>query len=512
VNRLRIAVLLVVSLISAGAAVASEQSELLYARGLVPFHNEQYQQALTLFDQAVQADEKDPYALYYRGVTQARLGNFDAAVADLRKALHLKPDLDQGALELGIALAQSGHYQDAVPWLEQAQRAAPLDADASFFLGIAQLRLGQLDAARTNFGRAATQDPKLAVPARYYQGVTEYQTRNWDAAQQHFDYVAQTSPESEMGREAKAFLAKIKAGTGPAAAPVVKPYELYGSLGFQYDDNLQLASDEAIKAHLGEQQADGRVTILAGAAYAPWRTERAQLALGYEFFQSLHFDYSQFNLQDHRGTAQLLYDVGPVQLGMLGQYDFYLLETTSFLQQATAVPWATLPEENFGRTEVFFRYRRRDFFDHTFNFGGSLPVDFSGIRDSNNYAPGIQQYVYLGSPDRYVTMRYRFEHEDPVNSAGDQFGFDGNEVGAGVGWALPMEIGAELGYSYEYQYYGSDSNWRHDNQHQLLFAAQKHLTEHLDVTLAYFGLFNDSNRSLYAYDRNIGSVSLGVRF
>jgi tetratricopeptide (TPR) repeat protein len=509
-----LAALLSVLLLLWGApAHASEQSELLSARGLLAFHKGQYHEALPLFDQAVQADARDPYALYYRGVTQARLENYPAAVTDLRAAMALKPNLDQGALELGIALVQTDQYKAAVPWLEQAQRAAPQSADASFFLGIAQLRVGEIDQARTNFTHAIDQDPKLAVPSRYYLGVTEYQAHNPAAAQEHFDAVIASSPDSEMGREANAFLTKMHQGA-PAAQPAVlsRPYQLYGSVGFQYDSNLQLASDEAVTQQLGAKEEDGRAVLTAGAAYAPWRTEHAQLSLGYEFFQSLHFQYNQFNLQDQRGTVQFLSDAGPVQLGILGRYDFYLLQTTSLMQQATVTPWMTVPEENLGRTEVYCRVRRRDFLNRTFSFPGTLPVNFSGVQDSWNYAPGIRQFLYLGSPDRYVVSGYRFDSEQAINPEGNVFAYEGHELDAGVGWTLPANIAAELDYGYHRERYAAAANGRRDEIHQLAFAATKPLNDYLDVTLAYFGLFDNSNNAVFAYDRSIVSLSVGVRY
>ena len=239
------------------AALASEQSERLYSRGLVDFHAERYADALKLFEQAVQADPNDPYALYYRGVTHGRLGDYNAAVTDLRAAVAKKPDLAQAPLELGGALVQAGNNRDAVPWLEAAQRDPASDGQASLFLGIAQLRLGDLEAARVNLTRAATADPTLVVPARYYQGVIDYRAGSSADAQAHFSYVAGTSPDSAIGHEAAAFLERMRLSGVPP------PYQLYGGVGFQYDSNVVLApSDEALKQQLAiSKQADGRFTL-----------------------------------------------------------------------------------------------------------------------------------------------------------------------------------------------------------------------------------------------------------
>ena len=98
---------LVACLLIAAAAGAAQHSEQLYSRGLVEFHAGRYADAFRLFDDAVHADPQDVQALYYRGVTGARLGDFRAAVNDLRAVLTMRPDLDQAALELGVALVEA---------------------------------------------------------------------------------------------------------------------------------------------------------------------------------------------------------------------------------------------------------------------------------------------------------------------------------------------------------------------------------------------------------------------
>ncbi len=491
----------------ARVSFASEQSERLYSRGLVDFHVQRYADALKLFTEAVEADPNDAYALYYRGATQGRLGNFSAALKDLRAALAKKPDLEQANLEIGVALVQTGAFSDALPFLERAQRIADAEAQASLYLGIAQLRLAQLDAARQSFARAADRDATLILSARYYQGIIDFRQEKWQDAEAQFSFVAGVSPTSEMGREAGAFLTRLHEGRQPAQ----RPYQLYAAFGFQYDSNVKLApSDDAIKTQFAPgKQGDGRITLGAGGAYVPWRTQQVEFSVGYEFYQSLHFDLDAFNLQDHRPSAQVVVNLGPVQLGMLGRYDYYFVRADSFLQEASALPWVTIPEQSFGRTEVFYRMRRRDF----------KKKPFAGLRDAFNHAPGIRQYVYLGAPERYVSVAYRFDREDPINAIGNQFAYDGHEVSAGFGWAFPIGVTTELDYAYRTELYASQSenpqfapNGRHDDQHQVIAAVHKNLTEYLGLTAAYFGTFNHSNDARFEYDRSIASLSVDVRY
>ncbi|MFQ5664943.1 MAG: tetratricopeptide repeat protein [Candidatus Binatia bacterium] len=487
----------IISVAMSDVATASERSERLYSRGLVRFHARHFSKALQLFERAVKADPKDPQALYYRGVTRGRLGDFTGAATDLRAVLAKKPDLQQATLELGAVLVEAGRYRPAIPWLQQAQRVSRLEARASQFLGIAQLRLGRSDAARRNFERAAKRDPALRVPARYYLGVIAFERGEWVQAEEHFSYVASANPNSALGREAAQFLVKLRQEKRPNV-------ELYGAVGFAYDSNVVLApSDDVVKDELSiTKQQDGRATFTLGGRYVPWRAEQAELSVGYEFYQSLHFELTGFDLQGHRPSAQVAMRTGRVQIALLAQYDYYLLDNDSFLQAATGFPWMSIAEGDGGRTELFYRMRYRDFRQRR----------FSKTRDAFNHAPGIRQVVYLGSQERYVSVGYRFDREDPLNAAGDVFAYDGHEADAGIGWAFPAGVNVEAAYAFRDEQFDAPSNGREDSEHLVTVSVSKRISSYLTLTVAYFGSFNDSNKREFDYDRQIVSLALEVEF
>ena len=130
----------------------------------------------------------------------------------------------------------------------------------------------------------------------------------------------------------------------------------------------------------------------------------------------------------------------------------------------------------------------------------------------------MRQYFYLGSPDDYMFLGYRFDRDDPINgdAASKQFAYDGQEVSGGLGWALPAGITAELTYAYRYENYAPASDGRHDNQHDIIFLCRKDLTEHLALVGGYFGTINNSNNNFgnkeFDYKRHIGSVALEAGF
>lgn len=505
----------VLPILTAQLAFATERSQQLTARGLVELNASHYSKALKLLDQAVAADGTDVYARYYRAVARSHLKDTQGAIADLRTVLAAKPDLHAAALDLGVALIEVHKYREALPWLQQAQEDRELSARASLFLGLAQLRLNQVQEARKNLRRAA-ESPKERLAATYYQGVADYQAGDWSAAKEHFSSVVSIDPNSAVGQEAANFLAVLRQHQP-------RRYQLYAGVGFQYDTNVILAPSGnagAAEQVLGvSQQGDGLTVFSAGGMVVPWQTDTMALSMGYDFFQSVHFKLSEFDLQDNGPSVQLSGNIGRVQLGLLGRYDYYLLDNQSFLQQATAFPWLSVPLGELGRTDFWYDMTRRDYKQQSYS-----------IQDAFHHTLAVRQFFYLGSSNRYLSLGYQFGLEDPVISQrlvgegvfteaeAQSLGYNSDQVDAGIGLPLPRGVTLDLSYAYRHEVYADQSamftpsgNRRRDNENLVIVAARKQLWNHVALTFAYLGDFNGSNNPAFAYDRNIVSLALEGR-
>ena len=493
------AVLLGVLLLAQRGA-ASETSTLQRSEGLTKFYAGQYRDALALFNAAVQADPEDIEARYYRGVTAGRLSvvdptiNLDEAIGDLQTVVARQPDLQQAPLELGILLVRAERYTEALPWLQRAQAVDELSASASLFLALAQYRLTQYDAAQANFRRAAYQE-EFRLPSRYYEGLIFYYHRE-DATQAEdaFRDVVRRDPDSEMGREAAEFLDQL-------GQP--ERYELHAATGLEYDSNIVLApSDESAQAFGVTDKSDGRAVITLGGRYAPWLTPDVQLSLGYDFYQSLYFQDTNYDLQDHRPSAELTGRTAWARFGLLAQYDFDLLDGDSFLNQVAALPWVAVPEAGFGQTELFYRFRTQNYLDTRFQ-----------RLDADNNAVGIRQIVYLMGLDRFAWAGFRFDDSTAVRQGQDAFAYTGYRPEIGVGWTFPdFALSTELAYQFYYRDYATASGGRHDDENDVQLSVVRRLNAWLLLRGAYLGTFNDSNQGTYSYDRSIVSLALEARF
>jgi len=481
----------------AATASASEQSEILYSRGLVALQDEDYAEALSLFDRAVQADPDDASALFYRGVTRGRMKDYGGAIADLGAALRRNPDLSEAWLEIGVAYVQSARYQEAIPWLQRAQGVEEFDGQASLFLGIAQLRLSRLPEARQSFERAAAAgEASWRVPATYYLGVIAFQEGRYDDAVLHFEEVARAQPGTDMAREASVFLAAIERRR--------RPYLAYGRLGFEYDSNVALAPDsQTVDTALGiSDQADGRATIAAGGLYWLLKEDDARVSIGYDFFQGLQFELTDFNLMDNRFHLQGLKRWEIVEVGGAAGYDYYIRDGDSFLSQVNATLYLTVRETEHAATTFLYRLRYNDYKEQPF---GDL---LSGVYNTG----GFRQFFYLGAPTRYILMGYQYENQGISNDAGAGYAYGGNVIEAGFAWTFPWALDLQALYAYHRDDYAAASDGRVDDEHRGLLLLSRRFLDFLNVGGSFFADVNDSTKAEFSYDRYVGGIFAEVTY
>jgi tetratricopeptide (TPR) repeat protein len=487
---------LLITLGAVAIAAASEKSELLYSRGLVALQEGSYSEALGYFDRAVQADPRDASALFYRGLTRGRLNDYGGAITDLRAAIDLDPRLNEASLELGVALVQSGRYREAIPWLERAQAVDDLEGQASLFLGIARLRIRELSQAQADFERAARREPTLEVAATYYLGVIAYEQSRFSEARSLFEKVAEAQPESEMGREARAFL--------DVAGRRARPYSLYGALSLEYDSNVALApGNQTVDVALGVSgQADGRVTLNAGGLYRLLDDSDAKVSLGYDFFQGLQFHLTEFNLMDNRVHVEGLRRWGPVELAGLASYDYYNRDGDSFLSQVNATPQLTYHWDGPAATTLLYRLRWNDY----------LQQPYTNLLTAIVQNVGFRQFFYLGAPSRYILLGYQYENQDTTNDAGAAYAYGGSQIEAGLGWDFPWALDLQALYLYNRNNYASASAGRVDDEQRGTLVLTKSLTDYLTLGATFYADVDDSTKPEFTYNRYVGAISAEVTY
>lgn len=63
----------------------------------------------------------------FLGWTYSFMGDFDAAIAECRRAIEIDPDFGNPYNDIGAYLIEKGELNEAIPWLEKATRAPRYD-------------------------------------------------------------------------------------------------------------------------------------------------------------------------------------------------------------------------------------------------------------------------------------------------------------------------------------------------------------------------------------------------
>ncbi|WP_240984712.1 tetratricopeptide repeat protein [Acididesulfobacillus acetoxydans] len=108
-----------------------------YNRGLKLYYARRYDQALVLFDRALNLNPASYQALNGKGATYAFLGRYDEGIALIRQALALKPSFEYAQFNLGLANELAGRWSSAISAYQAAIQLNSKDTWAYF--GIASI-------------------------------------------------------------------------------------------------------------------------------------------------------------------------------------------------------------------------------------------------------------------------------------------------------------------------------------------------------------------------------------
>lgn len=504
----------------ASAALASTRSQQLYAKALVAVSAQRWETAQVLLDEAALADPGDAAVAYYRGLVNARLGEPEAAIKEMERALAARPDLQPAVLDLGILFFQTDRYESAEVWLRRAMDQPVNRFPAALFLGLVRLRLDDARGAAPFFAEAG-KDPALRMTAQYYQAVALTRAGEPEQARALLAQVQAGPVDGESTQIARQYLAAT------ADAGDERPWTVHGEAGFGYDSNVVLAPNDVtlspgrtilncyttvngICVPLDTKgKDDGFFEVAAGGSYRLFATESGRGTLGYNFYQSVHFQTSSFDLQNQEIYLNLVTPLGRWgQTGVSGFYDFYMLDYQSFYNQGRVVPWVTLFEGEMTATQVYYQFVSQDY----------ARAPFSPFRDAFNNAVGFQQLVLLGASDRVLRLGYQWDYNNPLSSDGTDFAYADSIISAQIDFPLLDWAHGTAGYAVDLQNY-KDKNSRtdrtlrrHDVNNQAVVRLVRDLTPYLSVELAYFGVYNISNIPDFAYDRSIGEIGLRLHF
>jgi tetratricopeptide (TPR) repeat protein len=90
------------------------EAELFYNEGNVSAKMGMFENALSLYDQAITLDDGNPMYYNNRAATPKRLGRFQEAIKQYEEIVHKFPDYGKAFLSISSTFIETGNYQGAV--------------------------------------------------------------------------------------------------------------------------------------------------------------------------------------------------------------------------------------------------------------------------------------------------------------------------------------------------------------------------------------------------------------
>jgi tetratricopeptide (TPR) repeat protein len=110
--------------------------------------NGRLEEAKSILDGLIDRDADDLYAHYYRGNLHFRLGDFQSAYEDYKKAVEIKDDFIDVLFSIGKCCISLGKYEEAIEYLEKLRDMLQYNREVRVLIGSAyQFRVEQLNAA-----------------------------------------------------------------------------------------------------------------------------------------------------------------------------------------------------------------------------------------------------------------------------------------------------------------------------------------------------------------------------
>ena len=432
-----------------------------------------------------------------RGLKLYQDGNYEAAAKAFETATERDPKSSVAQLYIGLSLYKLKRYDEAGIAFDRAIALDANNGSALLFRGLTYQATGAYDKAVAPLEKAAAADPDLAQLALYNLGISRYRMGDNEAAKTALSRTIELDGTSDTAADARAMLAKIEG----AESKTKKRWKLGASVGYQYDDNV--TTDEI---DVSSNLQDTAFVFQANASYKLLQGEPVGLEAGYDFYQSLYDEQSDFDLQSHTLSLYAEKEISGVDTGLLYLYTRSLLGGDDFLGIHSVTP------------SVGYAFTPRWYANFSYNFQDKNFIT-NNDRDATLHGLGMNNFLFFMDGKAYLSFGYRIESED---AKGPEFDYLGHFFHAKVRTPIPLDAIARwnpmatVGWAYFVKNYANDTpaiaDERKDKRTTLTLDLTADVTQYAQAKFSYERIEAISNLASSDFNENIVTFSVGVKF
>jgi Tfp pilus assembly protein PilF len=446
------------------AARASDESDVLRARGALLAAEGKCAEAIPLFERAIAADPREARAGLLLGRCQIAAKQYPEAERTLDEALRRDPILAEAQLELAIARYHQDNYAGARTALDAARPGLSGDARFQLYDGLLLLHEGKRSEGIAALERARQIDPKMVEPtASYVAGLALENQGDRGQAREAMERVVATDPSGRWGTAARTRLDQWAFSRG-------RNYWAEVTVGYESDSNVVLRGQGVDLPSDITDQADWRTVWNANAGYEFVNTPDWGLGAGLNYTGTQQHVLTDFSYDYIVGTAWVDRRITEkLAAHMQGDYAYGWVDANSWVSEVGAVPaldytWAT---NNY--TRFFGRFYWSNYYftpdgDASWNQEGSEPFDPDASearllqsqtqvyrnRDGRGEQAGLEQGLPLMAINTQLTGAALYTR---YHAQGSEYSFRGTGAWLSSETLLPWRLTLRLLGAFTYRGY-----------------------------------------------------------
>jgi tetratricopeptide (TPR) repeat protein len=446
------------------SARASDESDVLRARGALLAQQGQCAEAIPLFERAIAADPREARAGLLLGRCQILGKDYAAAEATLGEALRRDPSLAEAQLELGIARYHQENFPGARTALDAARASQSGDARFQLYEGLVLLREGKRSEGIAALERAREIDPKMAEPtASYVAGLAHEREGELAQARSSMERVLTASPSGPWSAAARSRLDQWMFARG-------RPYWASVTGGYESDSNVVLRGEGVDLPDDISDEADWRWLWNANAGWQFLSTPDWGAGAAVNYTGTHQHALNEFDYDYVVSTVWLdRHLVENVSAHLQGDHGYGVTDGDTWVNEAAVTPALDFSWAPNLYTRVFGRFSWSNYY---FAASGAAPfvpagslqtpgdvVDYRN-RDGRREQAGIEQGIPIYTINTRLTAVAAYQR---YHAEGPEYSYRG--VG---GWLasetlLPWRLTLRALAGYAYRGYLSNTSFEVDS-------------------------------------------------
>ena len=437
-------------------ARASDESDVLRARGALLAEDGNCAEAIPLFQRAIAVDPREARAGLLLGRCQIAAKDYAAAESTLGEVVRRDPRLAEAQLELAVARYHQENFVGARSALDAAGPGLSGNARFQLYNGLLLLREGKRSEGIAALERARQIDPTLVEPtASYVEGLALENDGDRSQARKAMERVIATNPNGPWGTAARTRMDQW-------AFSRDRDYWASATIGYESDSNVLLRGQGTDLPTDITDEADWRAIWNVNGGYEFLRTHDwgAGAALSYTGTDQNKLD--DFDYHYVVGTAWLDRRLQEnLSAHLQGDYAYGWVDGDSWVSEVAATPaldytWAP---NNYSR--LFGRFYWSNYYFTPSAFTAYVPppgfnAQEERNRDGHGEQAGLEQGVPLTAINTQLTAVAAYTR---YHAEGTEYSFRGAGGWLSSETLLPWRLTLRLLGAFAYRGYLNNTSF-----------------------------------------------------